>query len=92
MRHHRRDVPAHVARGIHTRRSGVLITGAAIYAAGSVLLAQPYVSRPTTPFIAVSVAAVAGMVMLGAPALVGAFLISALGPCARFCAQRRAAV
>lgn len=80
MRHHRRDVPAHVARGIHTRAGvAVLITGAVIYAAGSVLLAQPYVSRPTTPFIAVSVAAVAGMVVLAAPALVVAFLISALG-------------
>lgn len=55
------------------------MTRAVIYAAGSLLLAQPYVSRPTTLFIAVSVTAVAGMVVLGAPALVVAFLISALG-------------
>jgi uncharacterized membrane protein len=57
----------------------VLITGAVVYAAGSVLLARPHVSRPVTLFIAVPVAAVAGMVVLGVLALVVAFLVSALG-------------
>lgn len=57
----------------------VLVTGAVIYAAGSVLLARPRVSRPATLFIAVPVAAVAGMAVLGVLALVVAFLFSALG-------------
>ena len=57
----------------------VLVTGAVIYAAGSVLLARPHVSRPATLFIAVPVAAVAGMAVLGVLALVVAFLFSALG-------------
>jgi hypothetical protein len=65
---------------IHTRAGlAVLITGGVIYAAGSIVLARPYVSRPETLFIAVPVAAVAGMVVLGAFALVAALLISALG-------------
>jgi hypothetical protein len=64
---------------IHTRTGmAVSITGVVIYAAGSVLLARPHVSRPATLFIAVPAAAVAGMVVLGGLALVVAFLISAL--------------
>lgn len=58
--------------------AAVLITGAVIYAAGSVLLARPYVSRPRTLFLAVPVAAVAGMAVLGVLALVVAVLIAAL--------------
>ena len=57
----------------------VLVTGAVIYAAGSVLLARPRVSRRATLFLAVPVAAVAGMAVLGVLALVVAFLFSALG-------------
>lgn len=65
---------------VHTRTGlAVLIAGAIIYAAGSILLARPYVSRPVTLFIAVPVAAVAGMAVLGVLALVVALLISALG-------------
>ena len=65
---------------IHTRTGvAVLITGALIYAAGSVLLARPHVTRPATLFLAVPVAAVAGMMVLGVLALVVAFMISALG-------------
>lgn len=73
----------HVPRWLSHTRTGVavLITGPVIYAAGSVLLARPHVSRPVTLFIAVPVAAVAGMAVLGALTLVVAFLISALnGP------------
>ena len=65
---------------VHTHTGlAVLITGAVIYAAGSVLLARPHVSRPVTLFIAVPVAAVAGMAVLGVLALVVAFVIIALG-------------
>lgn len=65
---------------VHTRTGlAVLITGAVIYAAGSVLLARPYVSRPVTLFIAVPVAAIAGMAVLGILALLAALLVSALG-------------
>lgn len=65
---------------VHTRTGlAVLITGAVIYAVGSVLLARPYVSRPATLFIAVPAAAIVGMVVLGVLALVVALLISSLG-------------
>ena len=65
---------------IHTRTGvAVLAAGAVIYVAGSVLLARPHVSRPVTLFIAVPVAAVAGMAVLGVLALVVAFMFSALG-------------
>ena len=65
---------------IHTRTgAAVLVTGAVIDAAGSILLARPHVSRPAMLLIAVPVAAVAGMVVLGVLALVVALLFSALG-------------
>jgi uncharacterized membrane protein len=85
----RQDIGGHVTAAtfrlmwhgeVHTRTGvAVLVTGAVIYAAGSVLLARPYVSRPVTLFIAVPVAALAGMVVLGALALVVAVLLSAIG-------------
>jgi uncharacterized membrane protein len=65
---------------VHTRTGlAVLVAGTIIYAAGSVLLARPYVSRPVTLFIAVPVAAIVGMIVLGALAWVVASLIGALG-------------
>jgi hypothetical protein len=64
---------------VHTRTGlAILITGAVSYAVGSVLLARPHVSRPGTLFIAIPIAAVVGLVVLGVLALVVAFLISAL--------------
>jgi hypothetical protein len=56
----------------------VLAVGAVIYAVGSVLMARPYVSRPTTLFIVVPIAAVAGMLLLGVRAMAVAALFSAL--------------
>jgi hypothetical protein len=65
---------------VHTRTGlAVLIVCAAVYAAGSILLARPYVSRPVTLVVAVPVAAVAGMAVLGVLALVVAALFSSLG-------------
>lgn len=58
------------------------VSGLGVQAAGlggSVLLAWPYVSRSVTLFIAVPVAAVAGMAVLGALALAVAVLFGALG-------------
>ena len=55
----------------------VLAAGAVIYAVGSVVKARPYVSRPAMLFIAVPIAAVAGMLLLGVLALVVAALFSA---------------
>jgi hypothetical protein len=85
----RQDIGGHISAAtfrliwhgeVHTRTGmAVLVTGAVIYAAGSVLLARPYVARPVTLFIAVPVAAVVGMAVLGALALVVAVLLSALG-------------
>jgi hypothetical protein len=64
---------------VHTQRGlAVLAAGAVIYAAGSVLMARPYVSRPVTLFVAVPVAAVIGMLVLGVLALIAALLIAAL--------------
>ena len=74
-RRHRRHLTAAIIRPawhgeIHTRPGlAVLITGALIYAAGSIMVARPYVSRPATLFIAVPLAAVAGMLALGVLAL-----------------------
>lgn len=55
----------------------VLAAGAVIYAVGSVVMARPYVSRPATLFIAVPVAAVLGMLLLGVLALAVAALFNA---------------
>jgi hypothetical protein len=64
---------------VHTRQGlAVLVAGALIYAVGSVLLARPYVTRPLTLFVAVPVAAVAGMLVLGVLAFIVALLIAAL--------------
>ncbi len=54
----------------------VLIAGAAVFAIGSVVMARPYVNRPATLFIAVPVAAVAGMLILGVVALLIAAAIT----------------
>ena len=65
---------------VHTRTGlAVLIACAALYAAGSILLARPYVSRRVTLFVAVPVAAIAGMAVLGILALVVAALIYGIG-------------
>jgi hypothetical protein len=64
---------------LHTRAGlTVLAAGAVVYAVGSVVMARPYVSRPATLFIAVPVAAVAGMLLIGVLALVVAVVISTL--------------
>jgi hypothetical protein len=64
---------------VHTRPGlAILAGGAVIYAAGSVLMARPYVSRPVTLFVAVPVAAVAGMLVLGVLAFIAALLIAAV--------------
>jgi hypothetical protein len=64
---------------VHTRPGlAVLAAGTVIYAVGSVLMTRPYVSRPATLFIAVPIAAVAGMLVLGVLAIIAALLIAAL--------------
>lgn len=64
---------------IHTQPgSAILAAGAVIYAVGSVLMARPYVSRPMTLLVAVPLAAIAGMLVLGVLAFVVALLIAAL--------------
>jgi hypothetical protein len=65
---------------VHTRTGiAVLAAGAVICAAGSILMARPYLSRPAMLFAAVPVAAVAGMLALGVLALVVAILLAAPG-------------
>lgn len=64
---------------VHTRPGlAVLAAGALIYAAGSVLMARPYVTKPVTLFVAVPVAGVAGLLVLGMLAFIVALLIAAL--------------
>jgi hypothetical protein len=85
----RQDIGGHITAAmfwlmwhgeVHTRTGvAVLVIGAVIYAVGSVLLARPHVPRSVTLFIAVPVAAVAGMAVLGALALVVGVLFGALG-------------
>ncbi len=58
-------------------RAGQLKAAVYLRAVGSVVMARPYVSRPATLFIAVPIAAVAGMLLLGVLALVVAALFSA---------------
>jgi hypothetical protein len=63
---------------IHNRTAlTVLVVGAVIYAVGSVVMARPYISRPTTLLVAVPIAAVVGMLLLGVLAFVVAAFISA---------------
>lgn len=56
----------------------VLTAGTVIYAAGSILMARPYLSRPAMLFVAVPIAAVVGLLALGALALVVAVALAAL--------------
>jgi hypothetical protein len=64
---------------VHTRQGlAVLAAGAVIYAVGSVLMARPYVSRPILLFVAIPVAAVAGLLVLGVLAFIVALLIAGL--------------
>lgn len=64
---------------VHTRAGvAVLAAGGVVYAAGSILMARPYVSRPATLFIAVPAAAAAGMLALGALALIVGLVLTAL--------------
>lgn len=63
---------------VHTRQGlMVLVAAAVLYAAGSIVMARPYVSRPVTLFVAVPLAAVAGLLVLGALALIVALVIAA---------------
>jgi hypothetical protein len=64
---------------VHTRQGlAVLAAGAFIYAAGCVLMARPYAARPVTLFVAVPVAAVAGLLVLGVLTFIAALLIAAV--------------
>jgi hypothetical protein len=64
---------------LHTRTGLiVLVAGTVIYAVGSVVMARPSVTRPATLFVAVPIAAVAGMLLLGVLALVIAALVNAV--------------
>lgn len=60
---------AHTGTGV-----AMLISGAVVFAAGSVLIARPYVRRPLLLLAAVPLAGVVGMLLLGAFALLLAFV------------------
>jgi hypothetical protein len=64
---------------LHTRVGlAMLVAGSVIYAAGSVVMARPYLSRPWVLFVAVPIAAVAGLLVLGVLALVLTVLFAVL--------------
>jgi hypothetical protein len=56
----------------------LLIGGAALFVVGSVLLARPYVKSWVTLFVAVPLAALVGVLLLGVAALVVALFVAAL--------------
>jgi hypothetical protein len=61
---------------VHTRQGlAILIAGAIVYAAGSVVMARPYVTNTATLLLAVPVAAVVGLLVLGVLALIVALIV-----------------
>ena len=62
---------------LHTRTGLiVLIAGTVVYAAGCVVMARPFVSRPVMLFVSIPLAAVAGVLVLGVLAIVVAAVIT----------------
>lgn len=56
----------------------LMIAGAALFVIGSVLLARPFVTSYLTLFVAIPLAALAGVLILGAAALVIALILAIL--------------
>lgn len=56
----------------------VLAAGSVVYAVGTVVMARPFVSRPALLFIAIPIAAVAGLLVVGVLAFVVSLLIGSL--------------
>jgi hypothetical protein len=54
----------------------LIILGVLVFAAGAVVLARPFVRRRVTLFVAVPVAAAAGIVILGVVALICAIVVA----------------
>jgi hypothetical protein len=64
---------------VHTRTGLIVLTaGAVIYAAGSVVMARPFLVQPRILFLAVPAAAVVGILALGALVLIVAVLLVVL--------------
>lgn len=64
---------------LHTRVGlSMLAAGSVIYAAGSVVLARPYMSRPLALFVVVPFAAIAGLLVLGVLVLALTALVAVL--------------
>ena len=64
---------------LHARTGLVaLVAGSVIYAAGSVVMARPYISSPVALLVAVPLAAVAGLLLLGVLVLVVAVIFVVL--------------
>jgi hypothetical protein len=62
---------------LRSRADVVLIAlGVVVFVAGGVVLARPFAKRRSTLFVAVPLAAIAGIALLGVFALVGAVLIA----------------
>src|SRR5579875_2079403 len=57
----------------------LIVLGVLVFVAGAVVLARPFVTRRLTLFLAVPLAAAAGLVVLGVVALICAVVIAAVG-------------
>jgi len=63
-------------RAVHSHAGlDLMIAGALVFVAGSVLLARPFVKSWVTLFVAVPIAALAGVLALGAAAIVVALIV-----------------
>jgi hypothetical protein len=82
---HHEDVGGHISRAtlqlawrqaVHSHAGlAALIAGAAVFVAGSIVLARPFVKSWVTLFVAIPIAALAGVLVLGAAAIVVALLV-----------------
>src|SRR5262249_26100691 len=91
---HKEDVGGQISKAtltlawrqaIHSHTGlGLLIGGAAVFALGSILMARPFVKSWVTLFVAIPLAAIAGVLVLGAAAIVVALIIAGADDLATF--------
>jgi hypothetical protein len=82
---HHEDIGGHITKAtlqlawrqaVHSHVGlAALIAGAAVFVAGSIVLARPFVKSWVTLFVAIPIAALAGVLVLGAAAIVVALLV-----------------
>jgi hypothetical protein len=86
---HKEDFGGHITRAtirlawhqaVHSKAGlALMIAGVLVFATGSVLLARPFAKSWLTLLVAVPIAAVAGLLVLGAAVLIVAVIVAAAG-------------